>query len=73
MVVRASLLGLERDAPGGAVIAVLGGLPLTVSRTKWEASEMELTAGDPVVVGLRDYRLLPHYPLSSEAGSRVVG
>ena len=40
-----------------------GDFPITVSRTKWEASEMELSAGDPVAVGLKGYRLLPHYPI----------
>jgi ABC-type Fe3+/spermidine/putrescine transport system ATPase subunit len=50
----------------------VGGLPITVSRTKWEAGEMELSVGDRVVVGLKDYRLLPHYPLRSEPGAKVV-
>jgi ABC-type Fe3+/spermidine/putrescine transport system ATPase subunit len=42
------------------------GFPITVTRTKWEATEMELSPGDEVVLGLKDYRLLPHYPLGSE-------
>jgi len=39
------------------------GFPINVSRSKWETTEMELTRGDPVVVGLKDYRLLPYYPI----------
>ena len=42
------------------------GFPVTVTRTKWEASDMELSPGDEVVLGLKDYRLLAHYPLGSE-------
>lgn len=49
------------------------GLQIMVSRTKWEASDMELSPGDWVVVGLKDYRLLAHYPLRSEAGAKVAG
>lgn len=45
--------------------------PLTITRTKWEANEMELSAGDQVVIGLKDYRLLPHYPLGSETGAKA--
>lgn len=47
----------------------IDGLALTVTRTKWEASEMALGVGDSVVVGLKDYRLLAHYPLRSEASA----
>ena len=47
--------------------------PLTITRTKWEASEIELSAGDAVVVGLKDYRLLPHYPLGAETGAKLYG
>jgi sulfate transport system ATP-binding protein len=47
------------------------GLTITISRTKWEASEMELAPGDAIVVGLKDYRLLAHYPLASESGAKV--
>jgi ABC-type Fe3+/spermidine/putrescine transport system ATPase subunit len=47
------------------------GFPVTVTRTKWEANEMSLSPGDPVVVGLKDYRLLAHYPLGSETGAKV--
>jgi len=47
------------------------GFPITVTRTKWEANEMGLSSGDAVVVGLKDYRLLAHYPLSSETGAKV--
>jgi ABC-type sulfate/molybdate transport systems ATPase subunit len=49
------------------------GFPVTITRTKWEATEMELAAGDAVVVGLKGYRLLAHYPLRSDSGARVVG
>lgn len=48
------------------------GFPVTVTRTKWEASEMRLSAGDPVVMGLKDYRLLAHYPLGSETSAKVL-
>lgn len=49
-----------------------GGFPIIVTRTKWEAADMELSAGDAVEVGLKDYRLLAHYPLLSESGAKVV-
>lgn len=39
------------------------GFPISVTRSKWKTSEMELSIGDPVVVGLKDYRLLPYYPI----------
>ena len=48
------------------------GVPVTISRTKWEASEMGLAPGDQIVIGLKDYRLLPHYPLASESGAKVM-
>ena len=48
------------------------GFPITISRTKWEASDMELSPGDAVVVGLKAYRLLAHYPLASETGAKVL-
>ena len=41
------------------------GHPVVVSRTKWEAAEIPLDPGDAVVVGLKDYRLLPDYPLEA--------
>jgi sulfate transport system ATP-binding protein len=49
------------------------GMQIMVSRTKWEANDMELSPGDSVVVGLKDYRLLPHYPLKRETGAKVAG
>lgn len=48
------------------------GFPIAITRNKWDASEMELGAGDAVVVGLKGYRLLPHYPLRSETGAKVL-
>jgi sulfate/thiosulfate transport system ATP-binding protein len=48
------------------------GFPVIVYRTKWEASDMELSPGDPVVLGLKNYHLLPHYPLHSESGAKVI-
>lgn len=51
--------------------AYVEGFPLVITRNKWEASEMELASGDTVVVGLKGYRLLPHYPLHSESGAKV--
>ncbi|HKX32696.1 MAG TPA: ABC transporter ATP-binding protein [Blastocatellia bacterium] len=47
------------------------GFPIVITRNKWDATEMELTVGDTIVVGLKGYRLLPHYPLRSEAGAKV--
>src|SRR5262249_27559584 len=47
------------------------GFPLVITRNKWDATEMELSNGDSVVVGLKGYRLLPHYPLRSESGAKV--
>ena len=70
----AEAAGALRRAPHLSVAdeAYTEGLPVTVTRTKWEAGEMELSAGDPVVVGLKDYRLLPHYPLDGETGAKVL-
>lgn len=48
------------------------GFPIVLTRNKWDATEMELSPGDSVVVGLKGYRLLPHYPLRSETGARVL-
>jgi ABC-type Fe3+/spermidine/putrescine transport system ATPase subunit len=39
------------------------GFPINVTRSKWKTSDMQLSVGDPVVVGLKDYRLLPYYPI----------
>ena len=67
---------LPRPAPlptEDASDVYVGGLPITVSRTKWEAGDMELSPGDDVMVGLKGYRLLPHYPLRSEPGAKVIG
>ena len=47
-----------------------GAQPITVTRTKWEAKELPLSAGDEVEVGLKDLRLLTHYPIE---GSRGMG
>jgi hypothetical protein len=47
------------------------GFPIVITRNKWEATEMELSVGDSVVVGLKGYRLLPHYPLGAETGAKV--
>lgn len=47
------------------------GFPLVITRNKWEATEMELSSGDAIVVGLKGYRLLPHYPLLSESGAKA--
>ena len=41
------------------------GFPISVSRSKWDAADLPLEPGDAVVVGLKQYRVLPHYPLSS--------
>jgi sulfate/thiosulfate transport system ATP-binding protein len=47
------------------------GFPISVSRSKWDASELEVSVGDSVAVGLKGYRLLPHYPLRSTKGAKV--
>jgi sulfate/thiosulfate transport system ATP-binding protein len=47
------------------------GFPIVITRNKWDANEMELAIGDTVVIGLKGYRLLPHYPLHSESGAKV--
>jgi sulfate/thiosulfate transport system ATP-binding protein len=48
------------------------GFPIVITRNKWDANEMELAVGDTVVIGLKGYRLLPHYPLHSESGAKVL-
>lgn len=45
---------------------------IVVSRNRWDADEMELSPGDPVVVGLKGYRLLPHYPLTYESAAEYA-
>jgi hypothetical protein len=50
----------------------IAGLPIVVTRTKWEAEEVPLEVGDPVVLALRGYRLLPHYPLGSQSGAETL-
>jgi ABC-type Fe3+/spermidine/putrescine transport system ATPase subunit len=47
------------------------GFPVVITRNKWDATDMELEAGDLIVVGLKGYRLLPHYPLRSESGAKA--
>jgi sulfate/thiosulfate transport system ATP-binding protein len=49
------------------------GFAVTVTRSKYAVDEMELSAGDEVAVGLKSYRLLPHYPLQSESGVNLFG
>jgi len=48
------------------------GFPIVITRNKWDATDMELEAGDLIVVGLKGYRLLPHYPLRSESGAKAL-
>ena len=48
------------------------GFPIVITRNKWDANEMELGVGDAVVIGLKGYRLLPHYPLRSESGAKAL-
>ena len=50
----------------------IAGLPIVVTRTKWEAEEAPLEIGDPIVLALRSYRLLPHYPLGTQSGAETV-
>jgi ABC-type Fe3+/spermidine/putrescine transport system ATPase subunit len=49
-----------------------GAPSILITRSKWEASEMELSPGDPVVVGLKSFRVLPHYPLRGESGAKTL-
>ena len=46
------------------------GFPIVITRNKWDATDIDLSPGDLVVVGLKGYRLLPHYPLRSESGAK---
>jgi ABC-type Fe3+/spermidine/putrescine transport system ATPase subunit len=67
----------ETEAAGQKTIALVDdsqsdGFPIVITRNKWDASDMELAAGDSVVVGLKGYRLLPHYPLRSESGAKAL-
>ena len=64
----ARLVGAS-DSDGVVDIA---GLPIVVTRTKWEAEEVPLEIGDPIVLALRSYRLLPHYPLGTQSGAETV-
>lgn len=48
------------------------GFPVVITRNKWDANEMELNVGDAVVIGLKGYRILPHYPLRSESGAKAL-
>jgi hypothetical protein len=48
------------------------GFPIVITRNKWDANEMELSAGDTVVLGLKGYRLLPHYPLRTESSAKAL-
>ena len=58
------------SSPDG--IVDIAGLPLVVTRTKWEAEEAPLEVGDAVVLALRSYRLLPHFPLGTQSGAETV-
>jgi sulfate/thiosulfate transport system ATP-binding protein len=73
LVVRLALVPWRSDAssrisPG---IGFDGAQPITVTRSKWEARELALSPGDVVEVGLKDLRLLAHYPLRAERGARA--
>ncbi len=48
------------------------GVPVFVTRPKSEAASTHLSVGDRVAVGLRSFRILPNYALSSERGGQVV-
>ncbi|HUK92373.1 MAG TPA: ABC transporter ATP-binding protein, partial [Blastocatellia bacterium] len=64
--------GAKERGTGAAAPDSSDGFPITVSRSKWDATEMELSPGDRVVVGLKDYRILPHFPLRSDSSGNVV-
>lgn len=74
LVVRLTLWSPQHE--GSSALAIVDdtytdGFPITVSRTKWEANELEVSVGDTVAVGVKGYRLLPHYPLRAESGALV--
>nr|MBA3440552.1 hypothetical protein [Pyrinomonadaceae bacterium] len=48
------------------------GVPVIVTRPKSEASDAPFGVGDHVAVGLRTFRVLPNFALSTEQASRVV-
>ncbi|MBO0860392.1 MAG: ABC transporter ATP-binding protein [Chloracidobacterium sp.] len=72
---------IERDAQRRRILsladesqsahALTEGFPIVITRNKWDATDMELETGDLVVLGLKGYRLLPHYPLRSETGAKT--
>ena len=59
---------------GGSPMEVIdiAGLPLVVTRTKWEAEDAPLEVGDRVILALRSYRILPHFPLESQSGAETL-
>jgi hypothetical protein len=67
---RQRVLSLADDSQT-AQAAQIEGFPVVITRNKWDATDMELETGDLVVVGLKGYRLLPHYPLRSETGAKA--
>jgi sulfate/thiosulfate transport system ATP-binding protein len=46
--------------------------PIIVTRTKTETAELPLAAGQKVLAGLRQFRILPNYTLAGERASRIV-
>ena len=63
--------------PGGASLRIANSAaqvsnPIVITRNKWDANEMELSVGDAVVLGLKGYRLLPHYPLRTESSAKAL-
>jgi ABC-type Fe3+/spermidine/putrescine transport system ATPase subunit len=65
-------LAARLGASASGDVVDIAGLPIVVTRTKWEAEEAPLDVGDPVVLALRSYRLLPHYPLGSQSGAETL-
>ena len=59
---------------GGSPMDVvdIAGLPLVVTRTKWEAEDAPLEVGDRVILALRSYRILPHFPLETQSGAETL-
>ena len=47
------------------------GIPIVMTRTKAEANAQPLAVGDRVATGLRTFRILPNYALSSQRSSRI--
>jgi sulfate transport system ATP-binding protein len=76
MVARLMLWTPQPHEPSSAPLSLVDdslaeGVPIVITRNKWDAADMELGLGDAVVLGLKGFRVLPHYPLQSESGAKT--